>query len=79
MGLTLEEMKKVATIKIAILFFIPYIMAAIHTCFFIEMFRLFQGLISKLFTVLFVFFVIQFIYFLIIRSKYIKYLSRFII
>ncbi|WFD08650.1 FtsX-like permease family protein [Tepidibacter hydrothermalis] len=78
-GLTPEEMGKAATIQIAILFFTPYIMAAIHTCFFIARLGLFQGLASKLFTVLFIFFVIQFIYFLIIRSRYIKYLSRFII
>ncbi|WFD08651.1 FtsX-like permease family protein [Tepidibacter hydrothermalis] len=78
-GITLDEMKKVATIQIAMLFFIPYIFASIHTCFFLQMFELFQGLDLKLIGVLLSFFVVHFMYFLIIRSRYIKYLSRFII
>lgn len=78
-GLALEEMKKTATIQIALLFFIPYILAAVHTYFFLEILELFQGIDLKLFIILFIFFVIQFIYFLIIRSRYIKQLSRVIL
>ncbi|WFD08652.1 FtsX-like permease family protein [Tepidibacter hydrothermalis] len=77
-GVTIEEIKKASTIQIAILFFTSYIIASVHTYFFIEIIGLCKGASSKVLTVLFIFFVIQFIYFLIIRLQYIKHLSRYI-
>ncbi|WFD08648.1 FtsX-like permease family protein [Tepidibacter hydrothermalis] len=80
-GLTLEEMKKASTIQIGIIFFIPYILACVHTYFFIKTLEIVfsKSFTLHLFIVLFAFFVVQFIYFLIIRSKYMRDLSRTIL
>ncbi|CAM4163873.1 ABC transporter permease [Bacillus manliponensis] len=77
-GLTEKEMHRSATIQLAILFFVPYIMASIHTLFAAKMF---QGVINlSLFTevtaVLVIFGTIEILFFFLIRSLYIQKLSR---
>lgn len=77
-GLSKKEFKKIATMEIALLFFIPYLFATIHTAF--AMVPL-QNLLSVSIlvpssSVLVVFLILQVIYFLIIRYRYINYLSK---
>ncbi|WFD11084.1 ABC transporter permease [Tepidibacter hydrothermalis] len=79
-GLTDKEMKKIATIQMGCLFFIPYIIAVVHT---LVALKPLQLLYSDIFIhgikVLIVFAVVQIIYFLIIRNKYINYLLKNIV
>jgi len=81
LGISLQEIKKVYTIQIAILFFIPYILASVHTYFFIKTLEVMflKSFTSHLFEVLYGCFLFQFSYFFIIRSRYIKHLSRVIL
>ncbi|MCR2043619.1 ABC transporter permease [Anaerosalibacter massiliensis] len=80
LGLTNKELKKTVTVEIATLFFIPYIVAVIHTLFSVKILELASEnfLTFKIPIVLFSFFMVQFIYFLGIRSRYIKHLIEYV-
>lgn len=77
-GLTKKEMYRSATIQLAILFFVPYIMASIHTLFAAKMLQgvLQLSLFTEVATVLIIFGTIEILFFLLIRSLYVQKLSR---
>ncbi|CAK7023830.1 ABC transporter permease [Tissierella sp.] len=80
LGLSNKELKKVTTIETAILFFTPYIVAAIHSLIAIEMLKSSsQDIIgSKSVVVLIGFFIVQGIYFLGVRQRFNKHLVKYI-
>jgi putative ABC transport system permease protein len=80
-GLSYKEMKKAATVQIALLFFAPFLLATVHTLFALRIpEQLFEtSLLSQTFTVLGIFGILQVIYFFIIRSLYIRHLARYIV
>ncbi|AFS78898.1 ABC transporter permease protein [Gottschalkia acidurici 9a] len=80
LGLSNEELKKITTIEIASLFFIPYIVAAIHSSVAIQMLKTSsQDVIgSKSTLVLIAFFLVQGIYFLGVRQRFTKHLIEYI-
>ncbi|WP_410983956.1 FtsX-like permease family protein [Bacillus cereus] len=77
-GLTEAEMFRSATIQLAILFFVPYIVAAIHTIFAIQFLQavLSLSLLKELLFVLTLFGIIEIIFFFLIRSLYMNKLSQ---
>ncbi|HEK9100640.1 ABC transporter permease [Bacillus pfraonensis] len=77
-GLTESEMFRSATIQLAILFFVPYIVAAIHTIFAIQFLQavLSLSLLKELLFVLTLFGIIEIIFFFLIRSFYMNKLSQ---
>lgn len=79
-GLTESEMKRSATIQLAILFFVPYIMASIHTIFATKMLQeiINLSLFAEITVVLTIFGTIEIIFFLLIRSLYMQKLSQHI-
>jgi len=79
-GLTEAEMKRSATIQLAILFFVPYIMASIHTMFATKMLQevLQLSFFSEITVVLMIFGTVEVIFFLLIRSFYMQKLSQHI-
>ncbi|HEK9100642.1 ABC transporter permease [Bacillus pfraonensis] len=79
-GLTESEMKRSATIQLAILFFVPYIMASIHTMFAAKMLQEIMGLslFAEVTVVLMIFGTVEIIFFLLIRSLYMQKLSQHI-
>ncbi|PFU45048.1 ABC transporter permease [Bacillus cereus] len=79
-GLTESEMFRSATIQLGILFFVPYIIAGIHTVFAIQFLQsMFSfSLLKEAFIVLTFFGIIEIIFFLLIRSLYINKLSQHI-
>ncbi|PED07683.1 FtsX-like permease family protein [Bacillus pseudomycoides] len=79
-GLTESEMKRSATIQLAILFFVPYIMASIHTMFATKMLQeiINLSLFAEVTVVLTIFGTIEIIFFLLIRSLYMQKLSQHI-
>ncbi|AIK38053.1 MULTISPECIES: FtsX-like permease family protein [Bacillus] len=79
-GLTESEMKRSATIQLAILFFVPYIMASIHTMFATKMLQevINLSLFAEITVVLTIFGAVEIIFFLLIRSLYMQKLSRHI-
>ncbi|MFJ8528264.1 FtsX-like permease family protein [Bacillus sp. NPDC094106] len=79
-GLTESEMKRSATIQLAILFFVPYIMASIHTMFATKMLQevINVSLFAEVTVVLTIFGTVEIIFFLLIRSLYMQKLSRHI-
>ncbi|PEB50662.1 ABC transporter permease [Bacillus pseudomycoides] len=79
-GLTESEMKRSATIQLAILFFVPYIMASIHTMFATKMLQevINISLFAEVTVVLTIFGTVEIIFFLLIRSLYMQKLSRHI-
>ena len=81
LGLSFKEMKKVASIQIAVLFFVPYILASIHTYFAINVLQtvLYSSVLNQFLTVIGVFLILNIIYFISVRSRYINYLKRFIV
>lgn len=81
LGLSFKEMKKVASIQIAVLFFVPYILATIHTYFAINVLQtvLYSSVLNQFLTVIGVFLILNIIYFISVRSRYINYLKRFIV
>lgn len=81
LGLSFKEMKKVASIQIAVLFFVPYILATIHTYFAINVLQtvLYSSVFNQFLTVIGAFLILNIIYFISVRSRYIKYLKRFIV
>ncbi|AIK35695.1 FtsX-like permease family protein [Bacillus pseudomycoides] len=77
-GLTESEMFRSATIQLAILFFVPYIVAAFHTIFAIVFLQniLAISLLKELSFVLTLFGIIEIIFFFLIRSLYMNKLSQ---
>ncbi|HHT7238978.1 TPA: FtsX-like permease family protein [Bacillus cereus] len=80
LGLTESEMFRSATIQLGILFFVPYIVAGIHTIFAIKFLQsMFSfSLLKETFIVLTLFGIIEIIFFFLIRSLYINKLSQHI-
>ncbi|MCG1013041.1 ABC transporter permease [Tepidanaerobacter sp. GT38] len=81
LGLSFEEMKKVASIQIAVLFFVPYILASIHTYFAISVLQtvLYSSVLNQFLVVIGVFLVLNIIYYVSVCSRYVNYLKRFIV
>ena len=79
-GLTAAEMKRSATIQLAILFFVPYIMASIHTMFATKMLQdiLHLSFFAEITVVLMIFGTVEILFFLLIRSFYMQKLSQHI-
>ena len=79
-GLTQSEMKWSATIQLAILFFVPYIMASIHTMFAAKMWKgvTTLSLFTEVSVVLIIFGTVEILFFLLIRSLYMQKLSKHI-
>ncbi|PFF05441.1 ABC transporter permease [Bacillus cereus] len=79
-GLTEAEMKRSATIQLAILFFVPYIMASIHTMFATKMLQevLHLSFFAEITVVLMIFGTVEILFFLLIRSFYMQKLSQHI-
>ncbi|PEM90295.1 ABC transporter permease [Bacillus wiedmannii] len=79
-GLTEAEMKRSATIQLAILFFVPYIMASIHTMFATKMLQevLHLSFFAEITVVLMIFGMVEILFFLLIRSFYMQKLSQHI-
>ncbi|MDM5156989.1 FtsX-like permease family protein [Bacillus sp. DX1.1] len=77
-GLQATEMIRSATIQLAILFFVPYVIASIHTIFAIKFLQstLALPLAKELVFVFVLFGVVEIIFFFFIRSLYIKKLSQ---
>ncbi|EEM03499.1 ABC transporter, permease [Bacillus pseudomycoides] len=77
-GLTENEMARSATIQLAILFFVPYIVAVIHTIFAIKFLQFIYSfsLLKELLFVLVLFGMIEIIFFFLIRSLYMNKLSQ---
>ncbi|MFJ8351864.1 FtsX-like permease family protein [Bacillus paramycoides] len=78
-GVTDAEMRRSATIQLIILFFIPYIMASIHTMFATKMLQevINLSLFTEVSAVLIIFGTVEFIFFLLIRSLYMQKLSQY--
>ncbi|MGH1288519.1 FtsX-like permease family protein [Bacillus toyonensis] len=78
-GVTDAEMKRSATIQLSILFFVPYVMASIHTMFATKMLQdvISLSLFKEISAVLIIFGVVEFIFFLFIRSFYMQKLSEY--
>ncbi len=79
-GLTEAEMKRSATIQLAILFFVPYIMASIHTMFATKMLQevLHLSFFAEITVVLMIFGTVEILFFILIRSFYMQKLSQHI-
>ncbi len=79
-GLTEAEMKRSATIQLAILFFVPYIMASIHTIFATKMLQevLHLSFFAEITVVLMIFGTVEILFFILIRSFYMQKLSQHI-
>ncbi|WP_370991528.1 FtsX-like permease family protein [Bacillus tropicus] len=80
LGLTESEMFRSATIQLGILFFVPYIVAGIHTLFAVKFLQsMFSfSLLKETCIVLTFFGIIEIIFFFLIRSLYINKLSQHI-
>ncbi|PFV79630.1 ABC transporter permease [Bacillus sp. AFS059628] len=78
-GVTDKEMKRSATIQLSILFFVPYIMASIHTMFATKMLQdvIDLSLFKEISAVLIIFGVVEIVFFLFIRSFYMQKLSEY--
>ncbi|WP_242212334.1 FtsX-like permease family protein [Bacillus cereus group sp. BfR-BA-01383] len=78
-GVTDLEMKRSATIQLSILFFVPYIVASIHTMFATKMLQDVIGLslFKEVSAVLIIFGVVEILFFLFIRSLYMQKLSQY--
>lgn len=80
-GLTYNEIKKVSTIEIGILFLIPYLVAVVHSSFaLIALKNSFNmEVASSAFLVMGSFFIVLFIYFLIVRQGYLNEIKESLI
>ncbi|MCU5704713.1 ABC transporter permease [Bacillus wiedmannii] len=78
-GVTDAEMKRSATIQLSILFFVPYVIASIHTMFATKMLQdvIALSLFKEISAVLIIFGVVEVIFFLFIRSLYMQKLSQY--
>lgn len=77
-GLTEREMKRSVTIQIALLFFLPFLVAVIHTSMALPcLFNVFSASVLKItFWTIIPFFILQLVYFLVVRARYIRNLKR---
>lgn len=73
-GMTIREVKKIITVQLATLFFIPILLAALHSVFALQMLqtRVSTSIASYAFIILIFFLVAWSIYFLFIRSRYLR-------
>lgn len=73
-GLTYKEIRKISTVEIGILFLMPYVVAVIHSTFALLALKNSFNIevSSSAFLVMGSFFIVQVIYFLIIRESYLK-------
>lgn len=80
MGLSEKEMKRTVTIQIALLFYIPLVFAALQTLVgmsaFTSMFYVVNNMMMVGFTAIGVFIILQTIYFLVVRSRFLAQLKR---
>ncbi|MDM5464749.1 FtsX-like permease family protein [Bacillus cereus] len=78
-GVTNAEMKRSATIQLSILFFVPYVMASIHTMFATKMLQdvIDLSLFKEISAVLIIFGIVEIVFFLFIRSFYMRKLSEY--
>ncbi|MCQ6566931.1 ABC transporter permease [Bacillus mycoides] len=78
-GVTNAEMKRSATIQLSILFFVPYVMASIHTMFATKMLQdvIDLSLFKEISAVLIIFGIVEIVFFLFIRSFYMQKLSEY--
>lgn len=78
-GVTNAEMKRSATIQLSILFFVPYVMASIHTMFATKMLQdvIDLSLSKEISAVLIIFGIVEIVFFLFIRSFYMQKLSEY--
>lgn len=78
-GVTSAEMKQSATIQLSILFFVPYVMASIHTMFATKMLQdvIDLSLFKEISAVLIIFGIVEIVFFLFIRSFYMQKLSEY--
>ena len=79
LGLSFKEMKKVAGVQTAVLFFVPYILAGIHTYFAINVLQtvLYSSVLTQFLTVMGVFLALNIIFYAVVHSRYVNYLRRF--
>ncbi|MCT4620236.1 MAG: ABC transporter permease [Marinisporobacter sp.] len=79
-GMTQGEIKRAVTVQMAVLFFIPYVIAFIHTAFALKPLQMLfsTSIVFPVLKVLIGFLMVQVIYFLILRHRYIKNLLRYI-
>ncbi|GKU77265.1 FtsX-like permease family protein [Paenibacillus sp. L3-i20] len=73
-GMTIREVKKIVTVQLAILFFIPFLIAALHSVFALQTLqaRMSASLGSSASIILIFFFAALSIYFLLLRSRYMR-------
>lgn len=80
-GLTYNEIKKISRVEIGALFFIPYMVAVIHSIFALLAFKSARGvdIASSSFLVMGSFFIVVCVYFLIIRKNYLDEIKECLI
>lgn len=80
-GLTDQELNQIVTRQMALLFFVPIVVAFIHSAFAFMALQSFYvlSIAREMMIVLACFFIAQFIYFLIIRSRYMRNLKKSLI
>ena len=73
-GMTVREVKKITTIQLAILFFIPFLVATLHSVFALQTLqtRMSASLGGSASVVLVFFFAALILYFLLLRSRYLR-------
>lgn len=73
-GMTIREVKKIITVQLAILFFIPILLAALHSVFALQTLqRLISVSIGSYASIILIFFLVAWsIYFLLLRSRYLR-------
>lgn len=73
-GMTIREVKKIITVQLAILFFIPILLAALHSVFALQTLqRLISVSIGSYVSIILIFFLVAWsIYFLLLRSRYLR-------
>lgn len=78
LGLSYKEMKKILNIEISSIFFIPYFVATLNALFGLVILNNLTGVPIGIKGVLvpIVFFIIYFVYFLLLKSKYIKSIAK---
>ena len=73
-GMTIREAKKIATVQLAILFFIPFLVAALHSVFALQTLqtRMAASIGSFAWMVLVFFFAALILYFFLLRARYLR-------
>lgn len=77
-GMTIHEIKKITTVQLAILFFIPFTIAALHTLFALQVLQTrISTTIGGYASIIFAFFfVVLIVYFFVLRSSYLRNLLK---